>query len=182
MFRWINQMAMIVMVFMVSTSLMAAKVKPKIVIVPEGGQSYQGIFVVTGQAEYPYPIKTDRINQMMAKRLAVHQGMLEMSKHIDVLRPYLDQVYQLSQEDGFVQGAYVENIQMFEDYVSIELQYLFVCRKDQFQKMKKALGHKVDFEAVKTLVQSSSQLDQGYEVTRSYWDKLVTFARRMSDE
>lgn len=175
-------LAMIIGLGLLSAGLWADEAEYLVKVVPESEQSYQGMLIVKGAAAYPYPIKGDRINQMMAKRLAVHDGMLKMAKGAPLLQAHLDQVYQPYIDNDFVRGVYVGSMALLDDHVEVELQYLFVCREDQYEDMKKALKRKVDFEEVKSFVQDTQQLDQGYEVTHSYWDKLVTFARRMSDE
>jgi hypothetical protein len=110
------------------------------VVMDEDGTDYRAIYTVIGEAEYPYPIKSDRLNQMMGVRLAVHQGFSKMMKTIEMLKPYVDEVYQPYMDDGFLRGVYVGSSRHLENVVQVDIQYLFILNQAQWDKMKKRLS------------------------------------------
>ena len=152
------------------------------VVMDEDGIDYRAIYTVMGEAKYPYPIKTDRLNQMMGVRLAVHQGFSKMMKTIKILKPYVDEVYQPHMDNGFLRGAYVGPSRRLENTVQVDLQYLFILNQEQWRKMKKHLSKKINLIELPKMAAELSKNEVGYEITKPYWDKLINFSHRMSDD
>lgn len=148
------------------------------------GTVYQAIYVNQAQAEYPYPIKTDRINQMMGKRLAVVKGYQEFLKELPLLMAYINDPYKPDvEDDGFVKGATVGNVQWGEKAVTVDVEFVFMLSDSSLERLKQEQGR--TFNVVMTSDLSrvrEADLRKYYEITPEYWTKLKDFARHMSEE
>ncbi|OED34828.1 hypothetical protein AB834_05835 [PVC group bacterium (ex Bugula neritina AB1)] len=164
-----------------SVPLMGGEVtQPEVCAVREESGSFQCELQVEGKGKYPYPNTSDRINQMMGRRLAIYNGMTKVYNLLLSLQPFLDPIYQSNQEKGFVQGAYVYDSGFRTSYATVQVSFFFICSEDQYSQMQQSLSSKINFTVLSKNEESlMKKRENGYEVIQEHWKKLSKFAKHM---
>lgn len=144
---------------------------------PVDGQ-YKMAFVSEGKGAYPYPIKTDTINQLLARRFAILNGYRKLLDEIEALNPYLKEEDQLHKDgDRFIKGIVLEKAQAKEDAVYVDLAYYFLLDEKSYKKLRKGLRG-MSITKVEALSDYFKRTQPAFEITADFWYKLLQFEKQ----